>query len=93
MVRIMKHKASSAIYLRDGSITTIGEALDRGVLVLRKSENFVADTRPGASGTHPERSVVRYFADFNDASGEGWEITPGLYKCCSRATTRRRARA
>ena len=54
----MKHKASSAIYLRDGSITTIGEALDRGVLVLRKSENFVADTRPGASGTHPDLMIL-----------------------------------
>lgn len=75
-----KAKATERIYLRDGSISTIGEALDAGILVVRKSENFVADLRPHAAGRNPMRSTVRYFADFKDEPGHGWEITPGLYK-------------
>lgn len=66
----MKHtKASDRIRLNDGEVVTLGEALDRKILVLRKTDNM-----------YSRRSGLRtaYFAEYPD-TGEGWEISKGLY--------------
>jgi len=65
------HSAKSRIRMPDGQVTTIGEALDRGDLVLRKASAFYA-----ADGVLREA----FFADLKDDPGNGWRITPGLYR-------------
>lgn len=64
-------KATDRIYLRDGSIVTLGEALDRKILVLRKTDNM-----------HSSRSEsglrTAYLAEYPDTK-EGWEVSKGLY--------------
>lgn len=65
-------KATERIRLRDGSTSTIGEALDAGVLVLRKTDRMYSSRSPSGMRT-------AYFAEYPDTQ-EGWEISPGLYK-------------
>lgn len=67
-----KAKAKERIYLRDGTISTIGEALDAGVLVLRKTDNFYSSRAKNGART-------AFLAEYPDTQ-EGWEISAGLYK-------------
>ena len=67
-----KAKATERIRLRDGTVSTIGDALDAGVLVLKKTDKMYSSRT--ASGLR-----TAYFAEYPD-TGEGWEISAGLYK-------------
>ena len=67
----MRHtKATDRIRLRDGAVMTLGEALDRGLLILRKTDNMHSRSGSGMR--------TAYFAEYAD-SGEGWEISRGLF--------------
>lgn len=64
-------KATDRIRLIDGQVMTLGEALDRKILVLRKTDNMHSRRSPTGLRT-------AYFAEYAD-TGEGWEVSKALF--------------